>query len=139
MELFYQKAAKIWEETLPIGNGSLGAMVFGQPKQEKLGLNEESLWSGYKRDKNRKGAYAYLEKVRGLVFDGHFTAAEKLVQEKMLGEYNESYLSMGNLYILMEHGEEVTKYRRSLDLENAVARVSYQADGSFYERAYFAS
>lgn len=139
MELFYQKAAEVFEETLPIGNGSLGAMVFGGPKQEKLGLNEESLWSGYKRDKNRKGAYAYLEKVRELVFDRHFVEAERLVQEKMLGEYNESYLPMGNLNILMDHGEAVTEYQRKLDLENAVARVSYQADDVFYERAYFIS
>ena len=124
MELFYQKAAEVFEETLPIGNGSLGAMVFGGAKQEKLGLNEESLWSGYKRDKNRKGASAYLEKVRGLVFDRHFVEAEKLVQEKMLGEYNESYLPMGNLNILMDHGEAVTEYQRKLDLENAVAKVS---------------
>ena len=127
MELFYQKAAEIWEETLPVGNGSLGAMIFGGVKQEKLGLNEESLWSGYKRDKNRKGAYAYLEKVRDLVFDRHFVEAEKLIQEKMLGEYNESYLPMGNLNIVMDHGEAVTEYQRKLELENAVARVSYQA------------
>lgn len=139
MEFFYQKAAEIWEETLPVGNGSLGAMIFGGAKQEKLGLNEESLWSGYKRDKNRKGAYAYLEKVRDLVFDRHFVEAEKLIQEKMLGEYNESYLPMGNLNILMDHGETVTEYRRKLELENAVARVSYQTETTFYERTYFAS
>lgn len=78
MELFYRKPANIWEETLPVGNGSLGAMIFGQPKQEKLGLNEESLWSGYQRDKNRKEAFAYLEKVRGLVFPDSFLRRKSL-------------------------------------------------------------
>ncbi len=139
MELFYRKPANIWEETLPVGNGSLGAMIFGQPKQEKLGLNEESLWSGYQRDKNRKEAFAYLEKVRGLVFSRQFLAAEKLVQEHMLGEYNESYLPMGNLCVFMSHSETVTEYRRSLELDHAVAKVSYQADDSRFEREYFAS
>lgn len=139
MELFYQKPAKIWEETLPIGNGSLGAMIFGQPKQEKLGLNEESLWSGIQRDKNRKEAYGYLEKVRELVFAGRFNEAEELVQKHMLGEYNESYLPMGNLYFSMSHSETVTEYRRSLELDRAVAKVTYQADGSRFEREYFAS
>lgn len=139
MEIFYENAAKCWEETLPIGNGSLGAMVFGTPKEEKLGLNEESLWSGYKRDKNRKEAYAYLEKVRELVFERRFTEAEKAVQEHMLGEYTESYLPMGNLYIRMSHGEEVTRYRRELNLDNAIAKVEYYADGSHYRREYFAS
>lgn len=139
MELFYEKPAKEWEETLPIGNGSLGAMIFGHPKCEKLGLNEESLWSGYKHDKNRKEAYDYLEKVRELVFAEKYVEAEQEVQKHLLAEYNESYLPMGNLNIRLMHGEQVTDYRRSLSLEDAVAKISYTADGVLYEREYFAS
>ncbi len=139
MELFYKKAANCFEETLPVGNGSLGAMIFGGIKNEKLGLNEESLWSGYQRDKNRKEAYSYLEEVRKLVFEKKFTEAEKVVQEHMLGEYTQSYLPMGNLHISMSHGEEAVQYKRSLELEDAVARVEYAVDGIHYKREYFAS
>lgn len=139
MELFYEQAAENWEQTLPIGNGSLGAMIFGGVKQEKLGLNEESLWSGYKHDKNRAEAYEYLGKVRELVFAEKYVEAEKEVQKHMLGEYNESYLSMGNLNIAFSHDERVTDYKRILDLEESLVQVSYKANGVSYKREYFAS
>lgn len=139
MELFYEQAAENWEQTLPIGNGSLGAMIFGGVKQEKLGLNEESLWSGYKHDKNRAEAYEYLGKVRELVFAEKYVEAEKEVQKHMLGEYNESYLPMGNLNIAFSHDERVTDYKRILDLEESLVQVSYRANGVSYKREYFAS
>lgn len=139
MELFYEQAAENWEQTLPIGNGSLGAMIFGGVKQEKLGLNEESLWSGYKHDKNRAEAYEYLGKVRELVFAEKYVEAEKEVQKHMLGEYNESYLPMGNLNIAFSHDERVTDYKRILDLEESLVQVSYKANGVSYKREYFAS
>lgn len=139
MELFYEQAAECWEQTLPIGNGSLGAMIFGGVKQEKLGLNEESLWSGYKHDKNRAEAYEYLGKVRELVFAEKYVEAEKEVQKHMLGEYNESYLPMGNLNIAFSHDERVTDYKRILDLEESLVQVSYKANGVSYKREYFAS
>lgn len=139
MELFYEQAAECWEQTLPIGNGSLGAMIFGGVKQEKLGLNEESLWSGYKHDKNRAEAYEYLGKVRELVFAEKYVEAEKEVQKHMLGEYNESYLPMGNLNIAFSHDERVTDYKRILDLEESLVQVRYRANGVSYKREYFAS
>ncbi len=139
MELFYEQEAKRHEETLPIGNGSLGAMVFAGAKTERLALNEESLWSGYLHDKNRKEAYEYLPKVRELIFAEKYEEAERMVQAHMLAEYNESYLPLGELDFTFSHGENVKKYRRSLDLEEAVAHVSYEADGVAYKREYFAS
>lgn len=139
MELFYEKAAEKYEETLPIGNGSLGAMIFGGIRQERLALNEESLWSGYLHDKNRAEAYEHLETVRNLVFEENYTEAEKEVQKHMLAEYNESYLPMGELTFDFSHSEQVEHYRRSLNLEEATAKVSYEADGVAYEREYFAS
>lgn len=139
MMLFYEKAAECWEQTLAIGNGSLGAMIFGGVKREKLGLNEESLWSGYKHDKNREEAYEYLGKVRELVFEEKYVEAEKEVQKHMLGEYNESYLPLGNLNVAFSHDEKVAEYKRVLDLEESLVQVSYKAEGVSYKREYFAS
>ena len=68
MRLWYRNPASRWEETLPIGNGSLGAMIWGGISQETLGLNEESVWSGYYKDKNNPEAFQYLEQVRELIF-----------------------------------------------------------------------
>lgn len=153
MELLYEKPAASFEETLPIGNGSLGAMIFGGIEEETLGMNEESLWSGYLHDKNNKEAYEHLSKVRELVFAEKYVEAEKEVQQYMLGEYNESYLPMGNLTVSFSYEEksdagvvngkkadlDVVNYKRSLDLESSLAKVSYEVNGIQYEREYFVS
>ena len=120
LELYYDKPALRWEETLPVGNGSLGAMIWGGVREELLGLNEESLWSGYERDKNNPGASHSLNAVRELVFAGRCAEAEKLIQDTMLGEFNESYMPLGNLHIAyrnLKESDQVGRYRRSLDIE----------------------
>jgi len=139
MRLYYTKQAKKWEETLPIGNGSLGAMIFGGIEKECLGLNEESLWSGYERDKNNKEAANYLETCRRMVEAEKYVEAERLIQEYMLGEYNESYLPLGNLYLAFSHGNQVVNYERSLDIEKSIATVRYESEDTKYKREYFAS
>lgn len=139
MKLRYAKPAEKWEETLPIGNGSLGAMIFGGTAKERLGLNEESLWSGYAHDKNNPHAFEYLEEVRSLVLSGEYEQAEKRIQNHMLGEYNESYLPMGDLYFDFHHPEAVEKYERSLSISHSLATVDYEVDGRSYHREYFAS
>lgn len=139
MRLFYTKPASKWEETLPIGNGSLGAMIWGGAEREQLGLNEESIWSGYYHDKNNYGAYKNLDKVREMVLSGEYEQAEKLIQDNMLGEYNENYLPLGNLYIDFHHSDKILKYERTLDIDNSIAAITYEADGHRYNREYFAS
>ena len=139
MRLYYEKQAEKWEETLPIGNGSLGAMIWGTVKVERLGINQDTLWSGYKRDKNNPNAANYIDQVRQLVFAGKCVDAEKLIEEHMLGEYNESYLPLGDLHIKFHHSKQVTEYKRILDIDHSVACVSYKADGVLYKREYFAS
>ncbi len=143
MMLWYEKSAERWEESLPIGNGSLGAMILGGAEEEILGLNEESVWSGYYKDKNNAKAADCLEEVRSLVFSGKNKEAERLIQNNMLGEYNESYLPLGNLKLKFAYGsgkEGIAEgYRRQLDLENAVAQVSYTCNEVHYQREYFAS
>ena len=76
--LYYKKSAKYFEEALPLGNGRMGAMVFGGTKTERIALNEDSLWSGYPKDNNNKSAHEYLEKVRSAVFSGDIAQAQKL-------------------------------------------------------------
>ena len=139
MKLFYTKPAECWEETLPIGNGKLGAMIWGGAVTERLGLNQESLWSGYYRDKNNPGAAPHLQKARELILSGEYVKAEKLIRDTMLGEYNESYLPLGSLYFKLDHSSDVSGYERSLDIDRSIASISYQADGYSYSREYFAS
>lgn len=143
MMLWYEKSVERWEESLPIGNGSLGAMILGGAEEEILGLNEESVWSGYYKDKNNAKAADCLEEVRSLVFSGKNKEAERLIQNNMLGEYNESYLPLGNLKLKFAYGSgkegKAEGYRRQLDLENAVAQVSYTCNEVHYQREYFAS
>lgn len=143
MMLWYEKSAERWEESLPVGNGSLGAMILGGAEEEILGLNEESVWSGYYKDKNNAKAADCLEEVRSLVFSGKNKEAERLIQNNMLGEYNESYLPLGNLKLKFAYGSgkegKAEGYRRQLDLENAVAQVSYTCNEVHYQREYFAS
>ena len=143
MMLWYEKSAERWEESLPIGNGSLGAMILGGAEEEILGLNEESVWSGYYKDKNNAKAADCLEEVRSLVFSGKNKEAERLIHNNMLGEYNESYLPLGNLKLKFAYGSgkegKAEGYRRQLDLENAVAQVSYTCNEVHYQREYFAS
>lgn len=143
MMLWYEKSAERWEESLPIGNGSLGAMILGGAEEEILGLNEESVWSGYYKDKNNAKAADCLEEVRSLVFSGKNKEAERLIQNNMLGEYNESYLPLGNLKLKFAYGSgkegKAEGYRRQLGLENAVAQVSYTCNEVHYQREYFAS
>lgn len=139
MKLWYKQCAEKWEETLPIGNGSLGAMIWGNPQKEMLGLNEESLWSGYPHDKNNPKAALALEKVRQLIFDHKFKEAENIISTDMLGEYGESYLPLGNLMIEQKQEEALTDYYRDLDIEQAIAHVSFKLGEKLYTREYFAS
>ena len=139
MRLFYTSPAQEWEETLPIGNGSLGAMIWGGTSEEHLGLNEDSLWSGYPHDKNNPQAAHYLNKSRRLIMDGKYTEAEELIRDHMLAEYGESYLPLGDLHFRFSHGDSVSGYERILDIDQAVASIAYTADGCRYTREYFAS
>lgn len=146
LELYYEKPAGRWEETICLGNGRLGAMVWGGPGEEKLGLNEDSLWSGYERDRTNPEAFESLQEARRLIFQGKTAEAEELIRGRMLGEYGESYLPLGNLNIVyrnLESGEKdgfmAENYRRSLDLGEAVAYVDFDAEGVHYSREMFAS
>lgn len=139
--LWYRTPAASWNEALPVGNGRLGAMVFGGVEQEHLQLNEETLWSGGPYDPVVKGAAAALPEIRRLLFAGEIARAHDLFGRNMMGRPYEQmkYQPLGDLLLTFPARRNVTEYRRELDLDSAVARVRYRADGVTYTREVFAS
>lgn len=130
--------AGAWTEALPVGNGRLGAMVFGGIETDRLQLNEDTLWSGYPKDCNNPEAKDVLPKVRQLVFEGKYTEADRLTKG-MMGPYTQSYLPLGNLYLKFYHGGVAHDYERSLDLDTGVASIRYQIGDATFTREVFAS
>jgi alpha-L-fucosidase 2 len=140
--LWYRNPARDWNEAIPIGNGRLGAMVFGTIEMEHLQLNEDSIWYGEPIDRNNPDAIKYLPKIRELIFSGKISEAEKLAKLALSGtpESQRPYQTMGDLYLYFIHpDEEVKEYMRELDLQNAVAKVRYTLGSVNYIREYFAS
>ncbi len=139
--LWYRQPAKVWEEALPIGNGRLGAMIFGGVTDERLQLNEDSLWDGYQLDASNPNALKALPDVRKLLFEGHNKQAETLAASQMMGRPAsvKPYQSLGELWIEFPSGSPVSHYSRSLDLTTAVATVDYSQDGTRFTRQFFAS
>ncbi|MBR3621405.1 MAG: glycoside hydrolase family 95 protein, partial [Clostridia bacterium] len=137
--MFYNSPAKAWTQALPIGNGSLGAMIYGGTKEELLTLNHDELWTGRPKDTFRKGAPEAFEKARRLALEGKLHEARKVIEEKFESVWSQAYLPLGNLRINFDIGGRITGYRRSLDLSEAVCKVEYTAGGVKISREYFAS
>jgi alpha-L-fucosidase 2 len=143
LTLWYRKPATKWEsEALPIGNGHLGAMIFGGIAHERLQLNEHSLWSGHRETIDSPQTRDALPKVRQLLFDGKYSEAQAMAQRDMMGRNRgtpASYQTLGDLLLDFSHGSDASDYRRSLDLDTGIARVEYRAGGVRYTREVFAS
>lgn len=138
LSLWYETPAKQWEEALPVGNGRLGAMVFGGVSKEELQINDLHLWSGGPQDWNNPEALKALPNVRKLVNEEKYEEATQL-SKKMFGPYVERYQTLGSIFLDFEHEIEAVNYKRELDLENAVVKTSYTVDGVSYKREVFAS
>src|SRR5277367_1891486 len=130
LTLWYTNAAVKWTEALPIGNGRLGAMVFGGVEREHLQLNEDTLWAGGPYDPNNPHALAALPEARKLVFDGQYDDAAKLISSNMMAVplREMPYETLGDLFLDFPTNAAVENYRRDLDLDTAVATVSYTAN-----------
>src|SRR5271167_1083969 len=137
--LWYRQPAREWTEALPIGNGRLGAMMFGGLAEERLQLNEDTLWTGCPKKWNNPEAQKYLPIVRRLVMDEEKYVEADAACQHMQGPFNESYEPLGNLRIKFAGMEKAEAYRRELDLDTATARVSYRVDGIDYVREAFIS
>lgn len=137
--LWYKNPAKVWTQALPVGNGTLGAMVFGKTDKEVLALNHDELWSGFPQDKSNKGSWVHFVKARELALAGRLNEAQDLIEKKWLGTWTQAYMPLGNLLIDFGKKRKATDYHRNLDLTNAVTSVEYLIDGTKYKRELFAS
>ncbi|MGI6574155.1 MAG: glycosyl hydrolase family 95 catalytic domain-containing protein [Fermentimonas sp.] len=138
--LWYEQPADTWNEALPVGNGRLGAMVFGQTGTERVQLNEESLWSGRPINSNNPASLKHLKEVQELILDDKILEATALAEEHMVGTPPRvrSYQTLGDLFL--EFGDSsCTHYRRELDLNTGICRVTYEVDGVDYMREVLAS
>lgn len=141
-ELWYAQPASRWTEALPLGNGRMGAMVFGDPKVERIQFNEQTVWTGEPHDYAHVGAHRHLGEIRRLLFEGQQKEAEKLAMAEFmsvpLGQ--KAYQSFGDLYLrFADTTTPVTGYRRALDLSKAVATVDYEQGGIRFHREALAS
>jgi len=141
LSLWYRQPAKEWVEALPVGNGRLGAMVFGGIEQERLQLNEDTLWAGGPYDPVNPEARAALPEVRRLVFDGKYREADKLIGAKVMARPLKQmpYETVGDLLLQFPAPAAVQDFRRDLNLDTAVATVRYRANGVSFTREVFAS
>lgn len=140
-KLWYNKHAIEWEEALPLGNGRLGAMLYGNPVNEHIQVNEESIWYGGPVNRNNPDMKANLSKIRELIFQGEISKAEKLMWFAMSGCPNSAHPSqtLGDIVIDFEGLGEIEQYYRELDMCNAVGKVSFVSEGVTYTRETFVS
>lgn len=141
LKLWYRQPAQQWTEALPVGNGRLGAMVFGGSATERLQLNEDTLWAGGPYDPTHADALPALSEARRLIFAGQYEAAHRLVGEKMMARplRQMPYQTVGDLFLeFPDHGQPLD-YHRQLDLDTAVATVRYRIGETTFTREVFVS
>ncbi len=139
--LWYRQPAPKWEEALPLGNGRMGAMLFGGTGEEHIQVNEDSVWYGGAVDRNNPDTLKYLPEIRRLILSGQIRKAERLMKPAMSGcpESMHPYQTLGDIFLTFEEAGQVTEYERSLDLERALYRHTFMADGVRYVREAFIS
>lgn len=144
LKIWFKSPTKKWNHGLPIGNGNLGAMIYGPPKREIICLNEETIWTGgrdYNRDK--KDAGKYLDSIQQMLFDGEYIAAEAVVEDKILieatGKGEKTYQMLGNLFVQTDGLDATTNYTRTLDINKALVTTKFENAGVTFTRNYFSS
>ncbi|MBW6501714.1 MAG: glycoside hydrolase N-terminal domain-containing protein [Bacteroidales bacterium] len=140
-ELWYNRPAADWNEALPVGNGRLGAMVFGDPVNESVQLNEESIWAGSKINNNNPSALKNLPALQKAILDGEIRKAEELASSYFVGTPPRirSYQPLGDLRISYQWGSDHSAYRRSLDIESGIAETRFRVNGKTFIQRVFAS
>lgn len=139
--LWYDRPAQVWTEALPLGNGRLAAMVYGNPGVEQIQLNEETIWAGRPNNNANPDALEYIPKVRQLVFEGKYLEAQTLATEKVMAKTNSGmpYQTFGDLRISFPGHTRYDHYYRELSLDSARAVVTYRVDGVTYRREVITS
>lgn len=141
LKLWYEQAAEKWEEALPVGNGRIGGMVYGDPYREQIQFNEETLWTGEPHEYQHPGAHEYLDTIRGLLFSGKQHEADQLAMKNFMSVplRQKAYQPFGDLIIEMTDLGAVEDYYRELDLKEAIARVEFTSEGYEYHREVWVS
>ena len=141
LKLWYRQPAQKWTEALPLGNGRLGAMVFGGTLNERVQFNEDTLWTGGPHEYHHAGAAEHLATVRKLLFEGKQREAEKLAMEEMMSVplRQEQYQPFGDLRLNFPGQANITDYRRELDIDSALAMVTYRSGDTTFGREFFCS
>ena len=141
LELWYKQPARTWTDALPVGNGRIGGMVFGDFRHENIQLNEESVWAGTQMNNNNPAASAHLGEIQQAIFRQEYKNALDLANKYMVGTPPQvrSYQPLGNLFINYAWQGEPTVYRRSLNLHTGIARTEYTIDGNKVVQEIFAS
>ena len=141
LTLRYDTPAKAWNQALPVGNGRLGAMVFGGTAEERLQINEDTVWAGEPHDYAHKGAVKYLPEIRRLLFEGKQREAEALAEKEFMSVplFQLPYQPFVDLKLRFAGHDRVEDYQRELDLDQAIASVRYKLDGVTYRREVFCS
>ena len=139
--LWYTHPAEKWENALPVGNGRLGAMVFGRTDEETIQLNEDTYWTGGPYSTTVSGGYEALPEIRRLLFDGQLVQAHRLFGRHLMGYpvEQQKYQSIGSLVLKFPAGGAHAGYRHELDLDTAVVTTVYERDGTKYRREVFSS
>lgn len=140
-KLWYDKPAQVWTDALPLGNGRIGAMVFGNPSVERIQLNEETIWAGQPNSNNNPEAREALPQVRQLINEGKYQEARDLATAKVMSKtsHGAPYLPFGDMNISFPGHAAYSDYYRELSLDSARTLVSYQVDGVTYQRETFVS
>jgi alpha-L-fucosidase 2 len=140
-KLWYDKPAATWTEALPLGNGRIGAMVYGNPAIDQIQLNEETIWAGRPNSNANPEALENIPKVRELVFAGKYQEAQDLATEKVMSNTNSGmpYQPFGDLRLSFPGHGEYTDYYRELDLDSAIAIISYKVGDITYKREFITS
>jgi alpha-L-fucosidase 2 len=141
MLLWYRQPGEKWLEALPIGDGYMGAMVFGGVAEERIALNESSFWSGRPHDYNDTNAITYFPQIRDLVFAGKFQEAERMADEHFWGipKAQQAYQPIGDLLLKFDGATPIQDYRRELDMETGITKVSYRVGDASFTREIFMS
>lgn len=141
LKLWYDEPASVWVEALPVGNGRMGAMIFGSPSREHLQLNEETIWSGGPWTGEHRDVSVAIDSIRTLVFNGQYRKAQELADREVYhkSSHGMAYQPLGDLYIDFPGHEDYSDYNRELDISRAVSTTSYSVGNVRYIRETFAS
>ncbi len=141
LDMWYKQPTKDWNQALPVGNGRLGAMIFGLVDEERIQLNEDSMWAGGPTDKHNKGSKALINKIRQDLAAGKVQEVDRRIMKEFSINKSpkRSHQTAGDMYLKFDHEGETSEYVRHLSLDRAVVNVSYKKGGVKYTRQTFAS